>query len=121
MLRYHYDDLMLVFQSELDLLEDLERRRRTLRERIAELHTEVDPAHRLEHVPGLGYFLAAALTSVIGDVRRWGSADSLVAASGPVPQKKVPSEHEKAKQRLAKWGDPQLGCRLYVSAEIVHH
>ncbi len=120
-LRYRYDDLMLEVQCELDLLEDLERRQQVLRERIAELYAEVDPSHRLEHVPGLGYFLAAALTSAIGDVRRWGSADSLVAASGLVPRKKASSGHEKANQPLTKRGDPQLRCWLYVSAEIVRH
>ncbi len=120
-LRYRYDDLMLEVQCELDLLEDLERRQQMLRERIAELYGEVDPAHRLEHVPGLGYFLAAALTSAIGDVRRWGSVDSLVAASGMVPRKKASSGHEKANQPLTKRGDPQLRCWLYVSAEIVRH
>lgn len=120
-LRYRYDDLMLEVQCELDLLEDLERRQRGLRERIAELYAEVDPDQRLEHVPGLGYFLAAALTSAIGDVRRWGSVDSLVAASGLVPRKKASSGHEKANQPLTKRGDPQLRCWLYLSAEIVRH
>jgi transposase len=120
-LGYRYDDLMLEVHCELDLLEDLERRQRALRERIAELYAEVDPAHLLENVPGLGYFLAAALTSAIGDVQRWRSADSLVAASGLVPRKKASSGHEKANQPLTKRGDPQLRCWLYVSAEIVRH
>jgi transposase len=120
-LRYRYDDLVLEVHCQLDLLEDLERRQEALRERIAELYAEVDPTHRLEHVPGLGYFLAAALTSAIGDVRRWGSADSLVAASGLVPRKKASSGHEKANQPLTKRGDPQLRCWLYVSAELVRH
>jgi transposase len=120
-LRYRGDDLMFEVQCELDLLENLEHRQQVLRERIEELYGEVDPAHRLEHVPGLGYFLAAALTSAIGDVRRWGSADSLVAASGLVPRKKASSGHEKAHQPLTKRGDPQLRCWLYVAAEIVRH
>jgi transposase len=120
-LRYRYDDLMLEVQCELDGLEEIERRREMLTDRIEELYTEVDPAHRLESVPGLGGFLGAALTSAIGDVGRWGGADQLVASSGLVPRKRASSGREKANQRLTKYGDPMLRSWLYVAAELVRH
>jgi transposase len=120
-LRYRYDDLQIEVLCDLDLLEALEKRQETLRERIEELYCEVDPQRLLESVPGLGYFLAAALTSVIGDPQRWPSADQLVAASGLVPRKKASSGKEKANQPLTKRGDPQFRCWLYVAAEIVRH
>ena len=120
-LRYRYDDLMLEVRCELDGLEAIEKRREELASRIEDLYTEVDPAHRLESVPGLGGFFGPALTSAIGDARRWRSADCLVAASGLVPRKKASSGREKANQRLTKQGDPMLRCWLYVSAELVRH
>jgi transposase len=120
-LRYRYDDLMLEVQCELDGLEAIEQRRQMLLERIEELYSEVDPAHRLESVPGLGGFLGAALTSAIGDVARWGGADQLVASSGLVPRKRASSGREKANQRLTKYGDPMLRSWLYVAAELVRH
>jgi transposase len=120
-LSYRYDDLILEVQCELDLLEAIEKQQQRLRERIDELYCEIDPERRLETVPGLGHFLAAALTSAIGDVDRWKNADSLVAASGLVPRKKASSGREKANQPLSKRGNPQLRCWLYVSAEIVRH
>jgi transposase len=121
MLRYRRDDLQLEVQCELDLLEDLEKRQQALRERIEELYDQVDPARLLETVPGLGYYLAAALTGAIGDVQRWGRVDHLVASTGLVPRKKASSGREKAHQPLTKRGNPQLRCWLYVAAEIVRH
>ena len=120
-LRYRYDDLMLEVECELDGLEAIERRREALMERIEELYHEVDPAHRLESVPGLGGFLGAAITSAIGDVGRWRNVDQLVASSGLVPRKKASSGREKANQRLTKQGDPMLRSWLYVGAELVRH
>jgi transposase len=120
-LQYRYDDLVLEVRCELDGLEAIERRREMLMERIEELYTGVDPAHRLESVPGLGGFLGAALTSAVGDVGRWSGADQLVASSGLVPRKRASSGREKANQRLTKYGDPMLRSWLYVAAELVRH
>lgn len=120
-LSYRYDDLVLEVQCELDMLEAVERQQQQLRERIDELYCDVDPQRRLETVPGLGAFMAAALTSAIGDIDRWKNADSLVAASGLVPRKKASSGKEKTSQPLSKRGNPQLRCWLYVCAEIVRH
>jgi len=120
-LRYRYDDLMLEVECELEGLEAIEKRREKLTERIEELYSEVDPAHRLESVPGLGGFLGAALTSAVGDVARWGGADQLVASSGLVPRKRASSGREKANQRLTKYGDPMLRSWLYVAAQLVRH
>jgi transposase len=120
-LRYRYDDLVLEVQCELDGLESIERRREALMERIEELYTEVDPEHRLESVPGLAGFFGAAITSAIGDPKRWRSADQLVAWSGLVPRKKASSGREKPNQKLTKHGDPMLRSWLYVAAELVRH
>jgi transposase len=120
-LRYRYDDLVLEVQCELDGLESIEKRRQALMERIEELYTEIDPAHRLESTPGLAGFFGAAITSAIGDPERWRSADQLVASSGLVPRKKASSGREKANQRLTKQGDPMLRSWLYVAAELVRH
>jgi len=120
-LRYRYDDLMFEVQCELDGLEAIERRHEALTERIEELYHEVDASHRLESVPGLGGFLGAAITSAIGDVRRWRGVDQLVASSGLIPRKKASSGHEKMNQRLTKQGDPMLRSWLYVGAELVRH
>jgi len=117
-LRFDRDDLLLEIQCELDGLEATEKRQQQLNERIDELYSEVDPARRLESVPGLGPVLAAAITSAIGDVSRWRNASRLVAASGLVPRKKASSGREKAHQPLTKQGDPHLRCWLYVAAEI---
>jgi len=120
-LRFRRDDLLLEVQCELDGLEATEKRKQMLNERIDELYSEVDPARRLESVPGLGPVLAAGITSAIGDVSRWRNANRLVAASGLVPRKRASSGHEKANQPLTKQGDPQLRCWLYVAAEIARH
>jgi transposase len=120
-LRYRADDLQLEVNSELDMLEAMEKRQQLLRERIDELYSEVDPSRHLEHVPGLGYFFAAALTGAIGEPGRWQNADQVVAASGLVPRKKSSSGHEKAHQPITKKGNPQLRSWLYVAAEIVRH
>ena len=120
-LRYRADDLSLEVNSELDLLEALEKRQVALRERIDELYSEVDPSRHLEQVPGLGFFFAAALTAAIGDPQRWQNADQVVAAAGLVPRKRASSGKEKAHQPITKKGNPQLRCWLYVAAEITRH
>jgi len=120
-LRYRYDDLTFEVQCELDGIEAIEHRHEALMERIEELYHEVDPAHRLESVPGLGGFFGAAITSAVGDVGRWRNVDQLVASTGLIPRKKASSGREKANQRLTKQGDPMLRSWLYVGAELVRH
>jgi len=120
-LRYRRDDLTLEIQNELDGLESLEERNQRLRERIDELYTEVDPNRRLESVPGLGPFLAAAITSVIGDISRWKNVSELVASTGLVPRRRESSGKAKENQPITQQGNPQFRCWLYVAAEIVRH
>ena len=120
-LRFGYDDLQLEVRCELDLLDSLEKRLEELKERIEELYCEVDPERLVESVPGIGCYLAACFTSVIGDIERWRNADCLVAASGLIPRKKASSGREVGNQQLTKQGNPQLRCWLYVAAELVRH
>jgi transposase len=120
-LRYRRDDLTLEIQTELDLIEAVERKNVLLRERIDELYTEVDPDRLLETVPGIGPFFAAALTSVIGDIDRWKNASQLVAASGLVPRRRESSGQAKENQPLTQQGNPQFRSWLYVAAELTRH
>jgi transposase len=120
-LRFGYDDLQLEVRCELDLLDSLEKHVEELKERIDELYCEVDRERLLESVPGIGCYLAACFTSVIGDIERWRNADCLVAASGLIPRKKASSGREVANQQLTKQGNPQFRCWLYVAAELVRH
>jgi transposase len=91
-----YDDLQLVVHQDLDLLEAEERSQRMLRERIAELYGELDPDGRLTTVPGLGDFLAAAITAFIGEPGRGWNVAQAVALSGRCPRLKEQRRHRHA-------------------------
>jgi transposase len=116
-----YDDLQRSVNLDLDLLEAEERAQQELRERIAELYGEVDPGTRLTTIPGLGEFLAAAITAFIGEPGRFRNADEVVALSGLCPRKKSSAGSDTANQPLTKHGDPTLRSCLYVAAEIARH
>jgi len=113
-----YDDLQRVVNLDLDLLAAEERAQSELRERIAELYGEVDPNTRLTTMPGLGDFLAAAITAFIAEPGRFRNADEVVALSGLCPRKKSSAGNDTANQPLTKHGDPTLRSCLYVAAEI---
>lgn len=113
-----YEDLQRSVNLDLDLLEAEERAQQALRERIAELYGEVDPETRLTTLPGLGEFLAAAITAFIAEPGRFRNADELVALSGLCPRKKSSAGSDTANQPLTKHGDPTLRSCLYVAAEI---
>lgn len=116
-----YEDLQRSVNLDLDLLEAEERGQQELRERIAELYGEVDPDTRLATIPGLGEFLAAAVTAFIGEPGRFRNADEVVALSGLCPRKKSSAGSDTANQPLTKHGDPTLRSCLYVAAEIARH
>ncbi len=116
-----YEDLQRIVNLDLDLLEAEERAQKELRERIAELYGEVDPQTRLTTMPGLGDFLAAAITAFIGEPDRFRNADEVVALSGLCPRKKSSAGSDTANQPLTKHGDPTLRGCLYVAAEIARH
>jgi transposase len=116
-----YEDLQRLVNLDLDLLEAEERAQKELRERIAELYGEVDPQTRLTTMPGLGDFLAAAITAFIGEPDRFRKADEVVALSGLCPRKKSSAGSDTANQPLTKHGDPTLRGCLYVAAEIARH
>lgn len=113
-----YEDLQRSVNLDLGLLEAEDRAQQALRERIAELYGEVDPETRLTTIPGLGEFLAAAITAFIAEPGRFRNADELVALSGLCPRKKSSAGSDTANQPLTKHGDPTLRSCLYVAAEI---
>lgn len=111
------DDLLLEVGLQLDEIEALEKQIAQLDGRIAELYGEVDPQQCLLQQPGLGEFLAAAITGVIGDVRRFPSAKHLISYSGLAPRVKSSGGQTKARQGITKHGNPYLRAWAYVAAE----
>jgi len=116
-----YDDLQLLVNQDLDLLGAEERSQQALKERIAELYGELDPETRLTSVPGLGDFLAAAITAFIGEPGRFRSADEVVALSGLCPRLKSSAGTDTANQPITQHGDPVLRGCAYLAAEIARH
>jgi transposase len=110
------DDLLLEAGVQLDELEALESQVERLDARIAELYTEVDPEQRLKQVPGLGEFLAAAITAHIGDVTRFASSKALVSYAGLAPRVKESAGHTKPGQMITKHGSPYLRAWAYLGA-----
>ncbi len=109
------DDLLLEVGLQLDEIETLEKQIVQLDGRIAELYGEVGPQQRLLQQPGLGEFLAASITAVIGDVRRFPSSKHLI--SGLAPRVKSSGGQTKARQGITKHGNPYLRAWAYVAAE----
>jgi len=116
-----YDDLQLLLNQDLDLLEAEEKSQQALRERIAELYGELDPSTRLSTVPGLGDYLAAAITAFIGEPGRYANADQVVALSGLCARLKSSAGTDTANQPLTQHGDPVLRGCAYLAAEICRH
>ena len=116
-----YEDLQFLVNQDLDLLEAEERSKTALKERIAEVYSEVDPELRLQSLPGLGEILAAAITAFVGEPGRFDNANQAVALSGLYPRKKASAGSETPNQRLSRQGDPTLRSVLYVAAEIMRH
>ena len=90
-----------------------------LKERIAEVYTEIDPDTLLQSLPGLGEILAAAITAFIGEPERALSVKQAVALSGLHPRQKSSGGTDTPNQRLTRHGDPTLRSCLYVAAEIM--
>jgi len=111
------DDLLLEIGLQLDEIEALEKQIAHLDSRIAELYGEIDPQQCLLRQPGLGEFLAAAITAVIGDVRRFPSAKHLISYSGLAPRVKASGGQAKARQGITKHGNPYLRAWAYLAAE----
>jgi transposase len=116
-----YDDLQFLVNQDLELLAAEERSQRALRERIAELYGELDPVTRLTSVPGIGDYLAAAITAYIGEPGRFTNADQVVALSGLCPRLKSSAGSDTANQPLTQQGDPVLRGCAYLAAEICRH
>jgi len=116
-----YEDHQFLVNQDLDLLEAEERSQQALRERIAELYSELDPETRLSSMPGLGDFLAAAITAYIGEPGRFQNANEVVAISGLCPRLKSSAGSDTANQPLTQHGDPVLRGCAYVAAEIARH
>ena len=116
-----YDDLQWLVNQDLDLLDAEERSQQALRERIAELYGELDPTTRLTSIPGLGDYLAAAITAFIGEPGRFANADQVVALSGLCARLKSSAGTDTANQPLTQHGDPVLRGCAYLAAEISRH
>ena len=116
-----YGDLQLLLNQDLDLLEAEERSQQALRERIAELYGELDPGTRLTTVPGLGEYLAAAITAFIGEPGRFTNADQIVSLSGLCARLRSSAGTDTANQPLTQHGDPVLRGCAYLAAEICRH
>ena len=115
-LGWNADDLLLELNVQLDELEALEHQVERLDERIAELYTEVDPEERLKQIPGIGEFLAAALTAHIGDVSRFPHSKALISYAGLAPRVKESAGHTKQGQTITKHGSPFLRAWAYLGA-----
>jgi transposase len=116
-----YDDLQLLVNQDLDLLEAEEKSQQALRERIGELYGELDPSTCLTSVPGLGDYLAAAITAFIGEPGRFTNADQVVALSGLCARLKSSAGTDTGNQPLTQHGDPVLRGCAYLAAEISRH
>lgn len=116
-----YEDLQFVVNEDLKLLEAEQKSQQAIRERMAEIYSEVDPDCRLLSVVGLGDFLAAVITAFVGEKNRWQTADQVVALAGLCPRKKSSAGADTPNQPLTRHGDPTLRSCLYVAAEIGRH
>lgn len=116
-----YEDLQFLVNQDLDLLEAEERSKTVLKERIAEVYSEVDPELLLQTHPGLGEVLAAGITAFVGEQGRFDNANQAVAFSGIYTRKKASAGSETPNQRLSRQGDPTLRSILYVAAEVARH
>jgi transposase len=115
-LGWRADDLLLEVGVQLDELEMLEQQVERLDQRIAELYSEIDPDQRLMQIPGLGEFLAAALTAHIGDIRRFPNKKALISYAGLAPRVKSSAGRTKSGQVITKKGSPFLGAWAYLGA-----
>jgi len=111
------DDLQLEVGVQLDELEALEAQVASLDARITELYGEGDPEQRLLRQQGLEPFLAAAVTAIIGDIRRFPSSKALVSYAGLAPRVKRSGGSSKTGQGITKHGSPYLRAWLFVAAE----
>jgi transposase len=120
-LGWHPDDLLLEADVQLDELETLEMQASRLDERIAELYGEVDPEQRLLVIPGLGEFLAAAITAHVGDISRFPSAKHLISYAGLDPRVHHTAGHSAPGQMISKHGSPFLRAWAYLGAVNARH
>jgi transposase len=110
------EDVSLEADVQVNTLEALECQVERLDQRIAELYSEVDPEQRLMRIPGLGEYLAAAITAHIGDARRFETTKQLISYAGLDPRVKHTAGHTKPGQVLSKSGSPFLRAWSYLGA-----
>lgn len=120
-LGWHAEDLLLEARVQLDELETLEAQVSHLDQRIAELYGDVDPEQRLLAIPGLGEFLAAAITAHVGDVSRFPSAKHLISYAGLDPRVYHTAGHSAPGQMISKHGSPFLRAWAYLGATNARH
>jgi transposase len=120
-LEIDYADFQFLVNQDLDLLEAEERSQQAIRERMAEIYSELDPSCLLLSVPGIGDFFAATITAFIGEPGRFRSSNQAVAFAGLCPRKKNSGGVDTPNQRLTQAGDPTLRSVLYVAAETARH
>ncbi len=115
------EDLLLETHVQLDELEVLESQIARLDQRIAELYGVVDPEQRLMAIPGLGEFLAPAITAHVGDVSRFPSAKHLISYAGLDPRVHHTAGHSAPGQVISKHGSPFLRAWAYLGATNARH
>jgi transposase len=115
------EDLLLETDVQLDELETLESQVTRLDQRIAELYGQVDPEQRLLAIPGLGEFLAAAITAHVGDVTRFPSAKQLISYAGLDSRVHHTAGHSAPGQVISKHGSPFLRAWAYLGATNARH
>jgi transposase len=113
------EDVLLEAEVEIDTLEAIESQVVRLDQRIAELYGEVDAHQRLMRLPGLGEYLAAAITAHIGDPRRFETSKRLISYAGLDPRVKHTAGQSKPGQALSKSGSPFLRAWAYMGASNV--
>jgi transposase len=111
------DDLLLEVQLQLDELDQLETCVARLDERIAELYGHVDPQQTLTQIPGLGDFLAAGVTALVGSVRRFPTPKHLISYAGLAPRVKSSAGMTRSGQGITKHGSPFLRAWTYLAAD----
>jgi transposase len=110
------EDVLLEANVQIDTLEAIEDQVERLDHRIAELYSEVDHQQRLMRLRGLGEYLAAAITSHIGDPRRFETSKRLISYAGLDPRVKHTAGQAKPGQVLSKSGSPFLRAWAYLGA-----
>jgi transposase len=116
-LPFDYAVLQEEVQFELDELGRKHEAMRKLDQRINEIYDRVDPDRTLEQLRGVSTTIAAAVQALVGDVRRFPRASSLVSYCGLCPRKKQTGMSD-PHMPITKAGQRLLKKYLYLAADV---